>query len=51
MLLAKNPVNAIAEKLINQFKGNKPIHKTKQPPTPSSSPTNKSTGKGQSNSR
>ncbi|MCX4083842.1 hypothetical protein N7281_02995 [Rickettsia hoogstraalii] len=32
---SKNPINAIAEKLINQFKGNKPIHKTKQPPTSS----------------
>ncbi|AFC71086.1 hypothetical protein [Rickettsia australis] len=31
---SKNPVNAIAQKLINQFKGNKPVHKTKQPPTP-----------------
>lgn len=49
---SKNPVTAIAQKLINKFTtGNKPMHKTKQSPTPSASPTNKSTGKGQGNSR
>ncbi|QQV75299.1 hypothetical protein H6P87_00851 [Rickettsia tillamookensis] len=49
---SKNPVTAIAQKLINKFTtGNQPIHKTRQSPTPSASPTNKSTGKGQGNSR
>lgn len=49
---SKNPVTAIAQKLINKFTtGNKPMHKTKQSPIPSASPTNKSTGKGQGNSR
>ncbi|MCC8462212.1 MAG: hypothetical protein LN546_03395 [Rickettsia endosymbiont of Ecitomorpha arachnoides] len=49
---SKNPVTAIAQKLINKFTtGNKPMHKTKQSPTPSANPTNKSTGKGQGNIR
>ena len=49
---SKNPVTAITQKLINKFTtGNQPIHKTRQSPTPSASPTNKSTGKGQGNSR
>lgn len=49
---SKNPVTAIAQKLINKFTtGNKPMHKTKQSPTPSASPINKSTGKGQGNIR